>query len=182
MKSIENKKVVLEELRRAFDKNYATGDVLDAKLQSLLSYSSIIVSFPLIVIDSTLLDKLGIIFWELMLLVLIMYVINLVNVEIGLKPREYSAPVSQNLETIKKLYYSVTEERAIEQAIVDNIHFSKRILDLNKPKLKSVTIASILLGVMVTIILIAIPVGLYYSSPTLLDVFKCMHGACVSSI
>ncbi|MFH1446221.1 MAG: hypothetical protein ABIG43_02275, partial [Chloroflexota bacterium] len=100
MKDYTNsKKIVLEELRKVFDKAYNASDTLDSKLQNVLNYSSIIVSVPLAIIASALFNNLGIIFWLIMAFVLLLYVINFILIEIGLKPRNYFAPISQNMTT-----------------------------------------------------------------------------------
>lgn len=169
---VNSKKIVLEELRKVFDKVYEAGDLLDSKLQNILNYSSIVVSVPIAIIASTFVDKLGIIFWALMVVVILIYIADFIVIEIGLKPKEYFAPVSQNIDIIKKNYYSVTEEWAVEQAIIDNLHCSKEIKKSNELKSNMLTAATILMGIIVFIIFISIPIGLRFSTPTLIDVFS----------
>src|SRR6266852_6193153 len=122
MKSTESKRVALESLRYAYEKTYEASNILDGKLQNILGFSSIMVSIASAVMGSTLLNNVGISFWFLLALVLLLYVFTFLLILSGLRPRHFYLPVSENLETIKKQYYNSTEDRALEQAIVDHIH------------------------------------------------------------
>jgi hypothetical protein len=95
--SLSSKKIALDSLRNAFDKVYGATDTLDGKLQNVLNYSSIIISIVPAVLTSILFDKVGIIFWMILLVILILYVINFLIILNGLSPRAFSLPISQNI-------------------------------------------------------------------------------------
>jgi len=75
--TIESKRIVLEELRNAFEKSYLASDTLDGKLQNVLNFSSVIVSIASTVIAAILLGKVGIFFWLLLAIVMVVYIISL---------------------------------------------------------------------------------------------------------
>ena len=165
---IKSKRIALDVLRYAFDKTYSASDILDGKLQNILNYSSVIVSISSMITASTLIDKVGIYFWLVLLIVLLLYITTFFVIRNGLKPRKFSLPISQNLDTIKSQYYLSTEDRAIEQSIVDHIHYTKLIeKENNLPKKRAINIASWLITIIVTLLMLDVPIGLAIPHPTL---------------
>jgi ABC-type transport system involved in multi-copper enzyme maturation permease subunit len=169
----ESKKVALESLKYAFEKTYLASDVLDGKLLNILTYLSIIVSIGSTVLASTLIDRVGLVFWILLSVVLLLFLFTFAVIIYGIKPRSFSLPVSTNFETIKKQYYDATEEQAIEQAIVDHVYYRNLIADKNNtPKTRALNLSFFLLGATVVLLLIAVPLGLMFPSPTLVEFLK----------
>jgi len=168
MKSIASKHIILETLRYAYDKTLAASDVLDGKLQSILSFSSVMVSIASAVLASTLLDHVGILFWIILVTVLILYIVTFLIIYNGLKPRSFYLPVSENIETIEKLFYKASENDALNQSIVDYTHFRKLIENVNNfHKTLAVNRASKLMAAMVCLLILAAPIGLLFPAPTL---------------
>lgn len=173
MKSIASKYIVLESLRYAYEKTFATSAVLDGKLQNILSYSSVMVSVASTVMASTLLGQVGVAFWIILVSVLILYIITFLIINKGLKPRSFYLPVSENIETIEKLFYKASEDDALNQSIVDFTHFRKLIENENNYyKTLAVNQASKLMASMVCLLIIAIPAGLLFPAPTLPDLIS----------
>ena len=60
----------------------------------------------------------------------------------------------------------------IRQSISDHIEAIKHIKEILKRKSETVWRFYILVGIMVSYLLISLPMGLYYSSPTLIEFFS----------
>jgi hypothetical protein len=175
-----SKYIALEELRRAFERSWAASDILDGKLQNILNFSSIIIAVASTISGSALLDKVGISFWCLLLVATILYLIVFYVIMRGLKPHSYLSPISEDPKEIEEKYYNWPKDRAIRQAIHDYLKFTKDLATINSPKVKAVVLSSYLMGAIVVLLLIAIPVGLTWSTPTLhcfLHLASCAIGA-----
>ena len=167
MKAIDSKKIVLTELQKAHDGLYAAIDILDGKLQNIMNYSSVVVAIPSAVMASALLDRVGIWFWILLAVVLVMYLINFFVIICNFNPGSYPFPVSGNKDVIKDRYYNSTEERAVEQAIIDHLETIKTLQNKNERKIKAVRTSLVIMGIIVFLLLVSIPLGLFYPTPTL---------------
>src|SRR5690349_12911674 len=134
----QSKRLVLEELRRLFDANYAASDVLDNKLQNILNFSSAIVSLATTIILALGQNTLGILFWMLLIAVLILYIYMFKLISDGMKPAVYAFPISHNLATLEAKYFTSTEERALDQDIIDHLHYIDKAIENNIPKAKAI--------------------------------------------
>lgn len=167
-----SKKIALESLRLAFDKVYDATNLCDEKLQNLLNYSSIIISIALTVMASSLYDKVGIVFWGVVAIVLTLYIINFIVILRGLSPSEFSLPISSNLDEIKRQYYDTSENFALMQAILDHSIFIKEIQKKSTVKEKAIKISHWLIGLITFLLIVSIPLGLIYSEPNILCFFN----------
>jgi len=165
--TIGSKKIALGELQKAHGAACAAADILDGKLQNILNYSSIVVTIPAAVMASVLLDRVGIIFWTILAIVLILYLFNFFVIICNLSPGSYAFPISGKKGVIEDRYYNSTEELAVEQAILDHLETIPMIQNNNENKIRAVRASLILMGVIVFLLLIAIPLGLLHPTPTL---------------
>lgn len=175
-----NKRIALEEVRLAFERHWSASDILDGKLQNILNFSSVIVAIGTTVMGSTLLEKVGIAFWLILILVLVMYSWMLYIILKGLSPRSYAMPISEDEREVSDLYYQWPEDRAIRQSIHDYLEFTKLLVESNSPKVNAIKIASVLMGIIVILLLVSIPIGILFSTPTLPCFFhlsSCITGA-----
>jgi len=171
-----SKTIVLEELRSAFDKIYAASDALDAKLNNLLNFSSLIVSFASTIQIASLADKVGIIFWVLVFIVVVLYLANFYVTMNGLNPREYKFNVRGDDETIKKKYFTATAEQMTRQAIFNCLDSIKIAKEINAYKVRAVTRSYRLVALIVVIFVLAVPAGFLFPAPTLPDLLRQLHG------
>ncbi len=155
-----NRKIVLEELRRAFDKTYASSDMLDAKLQNLFNFASIIL--PVISSVELLIfhGRVAIIYWVLLIIALIAYIIAYLEVKIGLNPVTYQFPISNNWEELNIKYFNSTEEKLLDQLIDSHIRVMEKVEMQNAIKVKAVKIVSFLIMAIVILLVIIAPIGL----------------------
>lgn len=170
--NIESKRIALNELQKAHDALYTAGDALDAKLQNIMNYSSIVVTIPSVIIASVLLNNIGIYFWDILGIILLIYLVNVIFIVIAISPSPYVFPISSKKEEIEYRYYSYNEEQALRQVITDHI---KTINELNKKihrKALTVRWSLVLMAIMVTLLLISLPIGLHFSTPTLIQFFS----------
>ena len=166
-----NGKMVLEELRSAFDKVYIAGDALDTKLSNLLTFSSLIVSFAATVQISTLQEKVGVVFWALLGIVFLLYLANFYLVTSGLKPREYIFAIRFDRDTIEQKYLTLGETQMMNQVISNYLDSLCKAVTANDLKVSAIKHGNRLLFAIVVLLLIAIPLGLLYPKPTLFEFF-----------
>jgi hypothetical protein len=171
-KDILGRSMVLESLRSAFEKSYASGDVLDSKLQNLLNFCSVIVSIVASVEASAFQSKVGVIFWILFLVTLILYFITFSVVIQALNPTIYLFPISNNWEELSRRYFHSDEKELLELMISEYLDSMKKTREANVPKVKAVKRASLLMTTIVMLLLIAVPIGLIFPSPTLAESFQ----------
>lgn len=170
MAELTNKEIVLEELRRTFDKIYAAGDALDAKLNNLLNFSSLIVSFAATIQISTLESKVGITFWALLGIVLLLYLVHFFCIKNGLHPRLYPFPMSGDRDTIIEKYFKPSEGQTLNQVIGNYLGAIEVVKTFNDQKARAIVVANYLLVAIVIALLLAVPLGLLCPTPTICDV------------
>ncbi len=123
--NIPNKRMVLEEQRRAFDSIGAASSILDAKLQALLGSASLIISLVGTVQIAVLRQTGGWAFW-LGLAVIISLYIWMVNVIIGgLKPLEYLTPISNDWDQLTEQFFDVDENEGLNQQISNYLEYTE---------------------------------------------------------
>jgi hypothetical protein len=163
MKSEPSKRIVLEELRRLFDANYSASDILDGKLQNLLSFSSAIVGLAAPIIFTIPKDQRGILFLFPLTIVVGLYVFLFYVVVEGSKPAAYSFPISMNMETLRNKYLVKSESIALEQDILDHLHYIEQAVQMNKSKARAVQIATEVMFLIV--IFLVLTVGVVFALP-----------------
>jgi hypothetical protein len=167
-KQIESKRLVLEELHRAFDKQYAASDILDGKLASILNFSSVIVSIVSVIEASSFADKVGFVFWFILATTLCIYVATVWYVfSRGLKPSVYQQPISGDWDELSNQYLSAKEEKVLDLIISEHVTVLEEAEEKNIRKEKVIDRAYQLMVLMVILLLIAVPIGLIFSTSTL---------------
>jgi len=86
---IEPKRIVLDELRRAFSGVYSASDVLDGKLQNILNYSSVVASGISIIITIASKNAVGLLYWVFLFISIALYCIMFVRIRRRVKPVEF---------------------------------------------------------------------------------------------
>lgn len=162
METVESKRIALEELRYAFEKSYLASDTLDGKLQNVLNFSSVIVSIASTVLTALLVGKVGILFWVLLVIVMIVYFFTIVIIMDGLRVYTYSFPISINLDTLKEKYFGSTEDRALEQDILDHLYYIEEANKKNLQKGKTLNTSIKLLVLIVFLLFFSVPLGLLF--------------------
>jgi hypothetical protein len=165
--STKSKKIALDSLRSAFDKVYVATDTLDGKLQNILNYSSVIISVALAVMASALFDKVGIVFWIILLAILVLYIINFLIILKELTPTDFSLPISNDLDELKKQYYETSEEFAIKQSILDYTTFIQPLLHSLDRKGKAIKISYMIIAAITILLIISVPLGLIFVKPNI---------------
>ncbi len=140
----ESKRLVLDELRKAFSGVYAAGDILDGKLQNILNYSSVIISAVSAILTVASKTTVGRWYWVFLSLSIVLYCTMFVRVRLKLKPVLIAFPISSKMETLKKKYFDARfdEERVLDQAIFDYLYYIEAASKNNVLKAKEVNISS----------------------------------------
>jgi len=171
MKSIEKKQLVLEELRNAYERKYSASDTLDTKLQNSLNFLSIVVSLAptleLMIIPN--LDKMGIWFVFLLLVVLVLYLISFQVIIKNINPVYYKQPISKDWSELKERYFLSKKEVAIELTISQYLYSLEDMEKKLNKKMNAIEKVSKLMAVIVVLLLLAVPVNMFFPAPTLLD-------------
>lgn len=173
MKNIEKKQLVLEELRSVYERMFSASDALDAKLQNILNFLSVVVSIAptleLMIIPD--LRKTGLCFVILLLTVLVLYLISFQKVKSSINPVYYKQPISKDWDEIKERYFLSKKDEVIDLTISQYLYsLSDMDKKLNK-KIKAIESVSKLMAGIVLLLLVAIPVDMFFPAPTLSDLF-----------
>ncbi len=164
--------LVLDELRRAFEKIHAASDVLDTKLQSMLTFGSLIVSVAGTAEVTLQPTNVGILFWIVLVLALVLYLATFWIIVRSLLAHRYLLPVSLKWEELDYLYFGETEEKSLSQLISAYLEVIKQVNESNVSKGRAITHSSYLLAPMVILLLAAVPLGLHWSHLTLIDLWN----------
>ncbi len=113
MKQVENRKHVLGELQRAFDKKVSASDILDSKLQNILNYSSIIVAVFASIITSALLGKIGFFYWFGLIVVVALYIWTYICIKQGTAATTFYNPISNTEQELNEKFIGVRETSAL---------------------------------------------------------------------
>lgn len=161
MNDLDSKKLVLEELRSAYETTISAGHILNDKLQNILSFSSIIFSVVSAIEASTLQNVVGIGFWILIVIALILYLTTVCLIlKRGLNPIAYQTPISTNWDELSERYFHKTNEKVVDLTISQYLHSIENLRAVNARKAKTVDVTSSLMIWMILLLLLAIPVGL----------------------
>ena len=155
-----DKRLVLEELRRALDKSYEASDALDGKLQQLLGYTSLIVALAGTVQLSILRQVGGVFFWIILVAVLVLYALIFVVTFRALRPRTHNLPITGSWEILNELYFDKGETPVLERLISDHLANIEQSTQVNAEKSRAVQTLMILIFMLVVMLLIAMPISL----------------------
>ena len=163
---IEPKRIVLDELRRAFSGVYSTSDVLDGKLQNIWSYSSVIVSGISIIITVASKNAVGFWYWAFLFSAIVLYCVMFIRVRRRIKPIEFAFPISANMKILAEKYFDprFDEERALDQAILDYTYYIEQASINNKLKAKEVDNSSWLMFSIIMLLILAVMLGIVFPS------------------
>jgi hypothetical protein len=171
-----NNEIVLEELRRAFDTVNAANDALDAKLNNLLNFSSLILSFAATIQISMLESRVGVVFWILIGVALVLYIVNFVRIKSGLNPKSFHCPMSGDRDVIVQKYFDSPKIKVLNQIIGNYLDAIEEINATNEKKARAIeTSYRLLIGIVAALIL-AVPLGLIFKTPTPSDFLNTIYG------
>ena len=160
--SPHGKRLVIDELRRAFDKLDKASDVLDGKLQTLLVAASVIV-----VVAGTLqfaqlstFQRLGGLFWLILLVIIGLYGYLFYIVLTALHTGTFNNPISPNWRELNQRYFSESEDTTLDRLIADYLNCLKPFVDANFKKSQAFDDALKLFVVIVVVMLVLVPVSL----------------------
>jgi hypothetical protein len=168
--NIPNKRMVLEEQRRAFDSIGAGSSILDGKLQALLGSASLIISLLGTIQIAVLRQTGGWAFW-LGLVVIISLYVWMVNIIVrGLKPLQYLTPVSDDWNQLTEQFFEVDENEGLNQQISNYLEYTEQNRALNFKKIQAVHRATRLFMVILVALLISMAISLYGQGNTISQV------------
>lgn len=154
-----DKRLVLDELRRALDKSYEASDALDGKLQQLLGYTSLIIALSG-TLQLTILRQLGgILFWVILVIVLLLYAAIFIITFAALRPRTRKLPITMNWEILDELYFDKGETSVLERLISDHLTDIEESNKINSEKARAVRALMVLVFLLVVVLLIATPIS-----------------------
>lgn len=158
-----DKRLILEELRRAFDKAFASVDILDGKLQTTLNFTGLIISFAGILQLPHISQKTGLAYllsWIIVILLAITYFRLFIVVFRALKPGTSALPISHNWNELAQHYFGESEDKILLKLISDHLTAIDKINELAARKSKAVECAmwlfAIIVGYLSAFILITI--------------------------
>ena len=162
MKEIEKRQYVLGELQRAFDKKVSASDILDSKLQNILDYSSIIVAVFTAITTSTLVDKVGFLYWLGLIIILFLYIVIYIKIKRGLSPTEFYNPISNNEQELFEKFIDVKQSQALDISIKAYLYSMYETDKTNNKKAIVLSRSSNLMFGIVVLLLLSIFLGLLF--------------------
>ena len=170
MENIINQQIVLEELRRAFDKKISASDTLDIKLQNVFNYSSILFVTVSAIITSTLLDKLGVLYWIGLLAVFVLYLITVSKIKKGQSPRTFHNPISNKIDELYQKCINVKEEEMLDVLMRAHLYSMYEAGNINGEKETALRASSTIMFWMVVLLIISMALGLIFPALKLSDI------------
>jgi len=161
-KEIVNKRIILEELRLAFDKIYLTSDALDSKLQNLFGFSTAIVGITSTIQTAVFYNKVGFAFWIMVVLVVVLYFLMLWIVVRGLKPVKHNLQITDNWDVLVDRYFHVDEEDILNVNISQYLSAMDNVSKRNEPKITAVRQVTTIMAVTIFLMLLSVPLGLVF--------------------
>ena len=131
---VELIRLMLEEVRVHSHEITQSGNVLDAKIMSLLMVNGWIVLAASLFLQSFSLDSPLLRAWVIGLF--IAYGVTIVVVLIGQRPQDYSTPVPAKWESVEEYFLQVPEEDALKTLISTYIEMMREDSDINTRKAK----------------------------------------------
>ncbi len=147
---LANKRLVLEEQRRAFDKVYQAGDILDQKLQSLLQSAGLIIALVGIIQFPRALEQgTYYTFVILFAIALLLFIGMVAAILIAFQAREYLNPISRDWKELRARFFEQEEEAGLNQAIHDHIDSNRIAYSISARKDRLLAITTVLFGAIV---------------------------------
>ena len=134
-------RLVLEELRRSYDRQHAAADGLSTTLENPFVAGVVIISLAATVKVAVLRQSLGPLFWPILGLALLIYLALFVVILMGMRPLRFKHPISHDWETLAKAYFDESEQTALRQLISDYLGSMQAMHDLNRVKSRSLKLA-----------------------------------------
>lgn len=159
---ISNKNMVLTELQRAFDKKFSATEVLDSKLQNILTFLSVIVSVVPAIEAGAFQSRIGVTFWVIMCLVMVLYVLTIDTIIKGISPRTYQMPISNNWDELQARYFHEPEEGVLDLLISEHLTSLQIVGEENGKKANCLEKSSTFMIFIVILLLIAVPLGIFF--------------------
>jgi hypothetical protein len=167
-----NKRIVVEEIRRTFDKEYSDNDILIGKLQNILNFSSVTVSIVAAILASAFQGKVGISFWFMVAISLILYIGLVWTILKGLTAGRYRLPITINWNVLDDTYFHGTEDNTLDLIISEHITSIEYIKSQNIQKAELIQRSSILTTAIIVTLLAAVPVGLLLTDSILATIIS----------
>jgi hypothetical protein len=156
---LAGKRHVLEERRRAFDQVLKAGDVVETKLQALLSSASLIIALTGTVQLVVFQQAAGLFFWGLLLFGLALYIGMVIVIVRGLQPLNYLNPIPDTWQEIVDDYYYEDENRVLDTLIYNSLYFAAINQQRIGKKVSALLWATRLFMATVILIGVSIPLG-----------------------
>lgn len=156
---LSNKRLVLEELRRVFDKAYATTDVLDQKLQTLLQATGIAIALVGAIQVPKLIGQGSWAFISLFGLALLLFIVMVILLLRAFQANDFHMPISGKWEALRTMYFEQDEESALNQLISDHLDRIQQCVRVSVQKDQYLQAATILFGAIVVALLIMLALG-----------------------
>lgn len=169
-----SKQLVLEELRKVYEKQFSANDNLDTKLQNILNFVSVVVTIAptLEILVAPAPKDMSILFVFLLLVILFLYILAFYIIRVGLTPVDYRQPISKTWDELWNNYLYGTVDEAMDRTINEYL-MSMEIADqYNQKKIRAVTQATGLMAVIVVLLLFATPVNMFLAHPTVSEVLQ----------
>lgn len=170
MEKIFNQQVVIEELRRAFDKKIKASDVLDSKLRNVFNSSSIVFVIVSAIITSTLLNQLSILYWIGLSIVFILYLITVFKIKEGQKPYTFHNPISNDINELNQKFINTKREKTLDILIRSYLYFMYEAGVINNEKEIALRASSNLMFLIIILLFISILLGLIFPALKLSDI------------
>jgi hypothetical protein len=158
-KEENNKTLVLTELQRSFDKKMTASDILDGKLQNILTFLSVIVSVVPAIEATAFQTKFNISFWLIMCLVLVCYILAIDAIIKGMGPRTYHMPISNSWDELSQLYFHASGDGVLDLLISEHLTSMKIAGVENDKKAACLQKSSTLMIIIVLLLIIALPLS-----------------------
>jgi hypothetical protein len=174
MAETTSKQLVLEELRKVYEKQFSANSSLDDKLQNILNFLSVVVSVAptLEVLVAPNPTDMSFLFVLLVLVVLVLYLVSFYIIRAGLSPVRYMQPIARTWEELSARYFDATPEQVTDLTISEYLRSMEIALEHNDYKIKAVERATGLMAAIVVILLFATPVNMFLAHPTVAEVLQ----------
>ena len=171
MAETTSKQLVLEELRKVYEKQFSANSNLDDKLQNILNFLSVVVTVAptLEVLVAPNPKDMSILFVLLLLVLLALYIWAFCIIRAGLSPVRYMQPIAKTWEELAERYFDITPEQATELTISEYLRSMEIARKHNEYKIWAVEHATLLMAVIVVLLLFATPVNMFLAHPTVAE-------------
>jgi len=145
-------KLALEEMRRSFDLNDNSSDVLDQKASSILGNSSVIIGIFMTLHIALITTPKTTLYWMGILLLLGTYLVLVILCASAFWPTNYRRPIQINWETISTEILSTSAKNVNQRLISSYINCINYNKEKNNQKATRIKIASFLMFAIICIL------------------------------